>query len=612
MKDDREFSGFSKLLLEKHYKKPTDKSVDDIFARTADNFCYGDYELADRLKFAIANRWFNYSSPPLSNSVKGEWVIDEDATGWKTHKFETDQEIKAMPISCYVQSVPDTLDGQIAAATELSWLSVSGGGVGQSLDMRGITDKSPGAIPYTKTVDSNIMYYHQASTRRGSVAPYLDISHPDIVEFVGIRNPTGGDINRKALNVNIGVNITDDFIKAVDEGAIWTLRCPHTNSSQGEVDARELWQSIMETRFKTGEPYLHYIDESNRHLPQSIKDLGLSVKASNICCEIISYQDALHTTVCCLSSLNLEYYDEWKDTNLVEDLITFLDNIIEWFIEYAPVQLSKAVRSAKGSRDLGLGTLGWHYYLQKNDIAFESGGVGSASQITDQIYKTIKSRAVAQSQKLAILRGEPEYMKGSGMRNAQLLAIAPNANSAIIIESSPSVELNKANIYNHRTRVGSHIIKNKYLDLIIKDLAESEQIGWYDETWKEIMTAEGSIQGNAKFTEHQQKVYKTANETDMRYVIDQARIRQKYLCQSQSINLFFNEGVSRKYVNDVHRRAFSSDLSLPGVPMKTLYYCRATKQAKVENVSGTVARVKLHDYETQSTDSQESCLSCEG
>jgi len=253
----KEFTDFAQTLLKKHYSQSTDTSISDIFKRAINNFCYGDFELAERLQYYIDNKWFNFSSPPLSNSVEGEWVLkDVDAwQGWKTHEFRTEHEIKAMPISCFIQEIPDTLQGQIDAADELAWLSVSGGGVGQAISIRGITDKSPGAIPYLKTVDSNIMYYRQGSTRRGSVASYLNISHPDIIEFLGVRNPTGGDINRKCHNINIGVNITDDFINAKDNDLDWNLRCPKTNEITSTHKARYIWQEILETRFKTGEPY---------------------------------------------------------------------------------------------------------------------------------------------------------------------------------------------------------------------------------------------------------------------------------------------------------------------------------------------------------------------
>lgn len=604
---DDKMSKFSRTLLSKHYLINNETSPQQMFARSAENFCYGDYELAQRIYDYVSKGWANFSSPISSNSVAGKWKDGEFISKLK-------KKSKAMPISCFVQYVPDTIDGQIESAKELSWLSISGGGVGQVLGMRGITDKSPGAIPYFKTADSNIMYYHQAGTRRGSISGNLPISHPDIQEFIGVRNPTGGDINRKCLNSNICVTISDKFIHAYENDLEWNLICPNTKKTTETVSARDLWQTILETRFKTGEPYIHNIDESNRHFPKSMKSLGFNVKGTNICSEIVLLQDEDHTSVCCLSSLNLEYYDEWKDSTIVEDFTRFLDNVIQWFIDYAPPQLYKAIKAAKGSRDLGIGAMGWHYYLMKNNIPFESGGIGSAAQLSNTIFKNIKEHALSESRKLAKERGEPEYMKGTGLRNGHLLAIAPNANSGIILDTSASTELIKANIYTQRTRVGSHTIKNKYLGLVLQELSLSEKNPeqWLIDQWQDILMNDGSVQHLDYLTDHQKKVFKTANEVDQRYVIDQARIRQPHICQAQSTNLFFKAGVSKKYVNDVHKRAFSSDKSLPGGPLKTLYYCRTTKESKVEKVSGSIVRNELKDYETQSINNEtETCLSCE-
>lgn len=612
----KDFTPFAQTLLKKHYSKPTDDSIQDIFTRAINNFCFGDEELAKRLQEYSDKKWFNFSSPPLSNAVQGKWVPLDNPVNWKTHEFVTNEKIKAMPISCYIQAIPDTLEGQINAATELSWLSCSGGGVGQALGIRAITSKSPGPIPYLKTVDSNIIYYKQGEIRRGSTAAYLDISHPDIVEFIGIRNPTGGDINRKCHNINIGVNITDDFIEACDKDLPWALICPHSKKVYTIVRARDLWQEILETRFKTGEPYIHYIDQSNRKYKEFLKTNQYVIKASNICCEILSHHDDSNTTVCCLSSTNLEYYDEWKDTQLIADCVTLLDNILEWFIMYAPKELSKAINFSKGFRDIGIGVMGWHYYLQKNNIAVESGGVGSATQLSNIIFKDIKQKALKQSEYLATIRGEPDYLPGIGRRNAQLLAIAPTANNALIVDTSPSIELMSANIITQRTRVGSHIIKNKYLDILLKQKSQEQENPeeWYNEQWNSIVKDDGSVQNLDCLTEHEKKVYKTASEVDQRYIIDQARIRQQYVCQSQSLNLFFNAGVSKKYVNDVHRRAFSNDPLLPGEPLKTLYYCRTSKEHKVHQVSGTLIRNKLSDYESQQLNTVEDaeCLSCQG
>jgi len=329
------------------------------------------------------------------------------------------------------------------------------------------------------------------------------------------------------------------------------------------------------------------------------------------CSEIVLPVNDERTAVCCLSSLNVEHFDSWKDTTIVEDFVTFLDNVLQWFIDNAPDGLEKAVFSASHSRDLGLGMMGWHYYLMKKKIPFESGGFNSACSWSSIITKHIKDRATKQSRVLAELRGEPEDLIGSGMRNAHILSIAPNANSSIICNTSASIEPIKANIYSHRIRTGTHIIKNQYLDDLLKAKCVyfDETPDWVEKQWKRIMNDNGSIANIDYFTDDEKKLFRTANEIDMMYVIEQARIRQEYICQAQSLNLYFNEGVSRKYVNEVHMYAFSSHGS--GVPLKTLYYCRASKSAKVENVSGKVVRNNLDSYSEQDESKKyEECIAC--
>lgn len=621
---DENYGEFASELLRKHYLNDYETSPQQAFARASTNFCYGDYDLAQRIYGYVSKQWACFASPIISNAIEGEWQgkvgawnDTPDHVHIRKSMFVTDKQVKAMPISCFLPVVPDTLRGQILAAEELATLSTLGGGVGMYLGLRGITDKSPGAIPYLKTMDSNILYYHQAGTRRGSVAGYLDITHPDLIEFIGARTPSGGDINRKSFNSHIAVNITDAFLDACDNNLPWDLIDPYSKNVTATVNAREVWQQIIETRFKTGEPYIHYVDESNRRMHPSLAKNGLKINASNLCTEIIiptraetynvsgqSNQDGL-TAVCCLSSLNAEYYDEWKDTTIVEDFTRFLDNVLQWFIDYAPESISKAVRSAKGGRDIGLGLMGWHNYLMKHNIAFESGGVGSSMQHAYQIAKNNYTKAVSESEKMAAERGEPLFLKGSSRRNATVIAIAPNANSSIIALTSASVEPIKANIYTHRTRIGSYVIKNKYLDQLIK----SKDCD-YDKTWREITANGGSIQNiDGIFTDHEKNVFKVGDEIDMRYVIDQARIRQEFIDQASSINLFYKEGVSKRTLNQHHRRAFSRDESLPGHPLKTLYYLRAEKKAKLENVSGKIIRDALKDYESQATDNE--CIACQ-
>jgi ribonucleoside-diphosphate reductase alpha chain len=615
---DLSYGEFPLELLKKHYLRPGETSPQYSFARTATNFCYGDYEFAQRMYDYISNQDACFSSPEISNAVSGTWTkkIDKwdysaESVADRKNAFKTDDNIRAMPISCFITMVPDNLNGQIEAAKELALLSTIGGGVGQYLGMRGVTEKSPGGIPYLKTMDSNILYYHQAGTRRGTVAGYLDVTHPDLIEFIGVRVPSGGtDLNRKSFNVHNAVNITDAFLDSVQEDKEWDLIDPFSKKVTYTSSAREIWQQLLETRFLTGEPYLHYIDESNRRLHPALKERGFTIKGSNICSEIILHIDELHSAICCLMSLNGERFDHWQYTKIVEDCTRFLDNVLQWYIDYAPEALHKTVRSARTSRDIGLGFMGWHNFLMKNKIPFESGGVNSAAQWAYKISKLIDERSLEESKRLATERGEPEYLVGHGVRNAHRIAYAPNANSSIICQTSASIEAIRANIYVHRTRVGSYTVKNKYLDEDLQIIAKEKNLDT-DVIWNQILANSGSIQGmDDIFTEEQQKLYKTATEIDQRYVIDQARIRQEWIDQACSVNLYLTEGVSRRELNQIHLRAFSKDPSLPGRPLKTLYYLRANKKAKVENISGKIQRVALKDYESQEVDKDE-CLACQ-
>jgi ribonucleoside-diphosphate reductase alpha chain len=614
---DSKYDEFPMELLKKHYLKPNEPSPQYAFARAATNFCYGDYEFAQRMYGYVSDQLACFSSPIISNSVAGTW--SEKVENWnytqedverRKGAFTTTENIRAMPISCFITMIPDSLSGQIEAAKELAHLSTVGGGVGQYLGMRGITEKSPGAIPYLKTMDSNILYYHQAGTRRGTVAGYLDITHPDLIEFLGSRVPSGGsDLNRKAFNVNNAVNITYEFLDAVAQDSDWNLIDPYSKVVVHTVKARELWHEILETRFLTGEPYIHNVDESNERLHPALKAKGFSVKASNICTEITLIIDELHTAICCLLSINGEKFDEWKDTQIIEDCTRFLDNVLQWFIDYAQPELHKAVRSARNSRDIGLGFMGWHNFLMKKKIPFESGGVGSAAQWAYQISKLIDDRSLEASKQLAAERGEPEYLVGYGVRNAHRIAYAPNANSSIICQTSASIEAIRANIYVHRTRIGSYTVKNKFLEEDIIRIAAEKNLNVND-IWLSILQNNGSIQGmDDVFTPEEQKLYKIATEIDQRYVIDQARIRQEFIDQACSVNVYLNEGVSRRELNQIHLRAFSREPELPGKPLKTLYYLRANKNSTFETVSGKIQRTALKDYESQEVDKTE-CTSC--
>lgn len=553
---DKQIGDQAYKLLKEYYMKPDEDSPQEAYERACLAYSFGDLDLAQRLYSYVSRGWMMFASPVLSN-----------APG-------PGQTWKSLPISCFLNYVPDTVEGLINHTSETRWLSVKGGGVGGHWsDVRSVTDVSPGPIPFLKTVDADMTAYRQGKTRKGSYAAYMDVSHPDIEEFLIMRTPTGGDPNRKCLNLHIAINITDDFMERVTGGSEWELKDPHTGKVAKTLPARELWQRIIETRFRTGEPYLNFIDEANRHLPESQKKLGLKIHGSNLCNEIHLATDENRTAVCCLSSLNLEMFDEWKHTPIVQDMIRMLDNVLQCFIDHCPECLGRAKFSAERERSLGLGTLGFHSYLQRRGVPFES---AIASSINRKIFKLIKERAVEESRKLALERGEPEDMRGTGLRNAHLLAVAPNANSAIIVGASPSIEPWKSNAYSHRTRAGTHLVKNKYLEILLETLEKNT-----DEVWQSIILNQGSVQHLDFLTEDQRGVFKTAFEIDQRYIVEHAASRQPYICQGQSVNLFFPSGSPRNYVNDVHIRAWRAKL-------KGLYYLRSSAERTAEKVSNSV------------------------
>jgi len=568
---DENFSAQALKLLTDYYMLPDETSPQEAFARAALAYCEGDYEFAQRIYDYSSNRWFMFASPVLSNAP---------APG-------TDP--KGMPISCFLTYVGDDLDSLIGHNSEVAWLSVKGGGVGGHWsDVRGISDKAPGPIPFMKVVDSGMTAWKQGRTRKGSYAAYLDVSHPDIIEFINFKVPTG-DTNRKCFNLFNAVNITDEFMEAVEHGTEWQLRDPHEGDVRDSIPARDLWERILEARFRTGSPYLHFIDESNRKLPESQRESGLRVMGSNLCSEITLPTNRDRTAVCCLSSVNLEKYDEWKGSSMVGDVVRLLDNVLEFFIRHAPKELSKAVYSAKRERSIGLGAMGWHGYLQKNQIPWNSISAKFANQ---RIFADIHAQAHEESLRIGKEKGEAPDMAGTGRRNAHLLAIAPNANSSIICGCSASIEPTKSNAYTHRTRAGAHLVKNPYLEEVLDAVGKNDQ-----ETWKSIVNAQGSVQHVEFLSEEQRDVFKTAYEIDQGAVVDHAADRQPYVCQAQSVNLFFPAGSPASYVNSVHLRAWKSKL-------KSLYYLRTDAGIEADKVGVAVERVALQDAEE--------CLSCHG
>lgn len=592
---------FSKTLLDDFYKRE-DETISQALSRPAVAYCYGDYELAQRIYDYVYAGYFMYASPVLSNATKGMWAEHPEldfVEPWQRHLFYPQEKQQGQPISCFAFDVGDTTKDQVDVVAELANLSLSGGGTGAHMSIRAIGGKAPGPIPYMKVMDSAIGYFRQGKTRKGAIAAYQRVDHPDIIEHIRFRKP-GGDTKRRSDNrqqFHNAVNLTDKFIEAVINDTTYDLVCPHGGDVRETLRARDVWEEILETRALTGEPYLLKIDLANQLMPQTQKDLGLTIKGSNLCSEILLPTDDLRTFVCCLSSLNIEKFEEWKDTTIVEDLIRFLDNVLQSFIENAPDSLHKAKYSAERERAVGLGTLGWHGYLQSKGVPFESGGFNSALQHTAIVYGLIAKRAEAASRQLAAERGEPEDMKGTGLRNSRVTAIAPNANSADLLDTSPSIEPYFRNVFLKSTRAGNFRVKNRHLQKVLQKYEMDT-----DDVWDSIQANEGSVSKLEFLTDDEKATFKTSMEIDMHWVIEQADMRAETLgpmFQSQSLNVFFPFGSSRKYVNSVHMKFLKSK------HITTMYYYRSEREGNADNAKA-IERKALVDW------TGEECKACEG
>lgn len=584
---------FTKETLKDRYLWEGETHAQQAFARSsifgATYQGYTDFNLAQRLYEYSSNSWFGFSTPILSNGGTS----------------------RGLPISCFLNYVPDSRDGLSAHYDENIWLASGGGGIGGfwgSVRSNGVDtsngSRSTGSIPFMHVVDSQMLAFNQGVTRRGSYAAYLNISHPEIEEFIGMRKTTGGDLNRKCLNLHNAVNITNGFLEAVANDDDWRLIDPKTNTAVKIVSARDLWFQLIHTRMETGEPYIVNIDNCNAALPEEQKKLGLEIKQSNLCSEITLPTNEERTAVCCLSSVNLEYFDEWSTVDeFIPDLITMLDNVLEHFIDSVKDTggYSKAAYSAMRERSVGLGAMGFHSYLQKNSIPFES---MYASSFNHRAFTLIKDRALTATRKLGEERGEAPDMKGSGKRNAHLLAIAPNASSSIICGgASPSVEPFRANVYTHKTLTGSFRVRNKYLsDILLKLIPGAKK---REEVWKDIEAHNGSVQHLDILDDDIKEIFKTAPEINQIWIIEHAKMRQEHICQSQSINLFFKPPAIEseqeihddflQYVHDVHWAGAHQ--------LKSLYYLRSDSARETENVNIKIPRINLEESE---------CLSCEG
>lgn len=573
---------FGLATLRDRYMTDEETSPQQAFARAACAYA-SDEEHAQRLYDYASKLWFMFSTPILSNG------------GTK----------RGMPISCFLNFVPDSRGGLTDHYAENAWLSSMGGGIGGywgAVRTNGVStsggSKSSGAIPFMKVVDSEVLAFAQGVTRRASYAAYLDISHPEIEEFLELRKPTGGDANRKCTNLHHGVNLSDAFMRIIEgctNGTLkddsWDLIDPHTKKAVKTVSARELWQRLLEIRVQQGEPYLHFIDTSNRFLPEAQKALGLRVTQSNLCSEITLPTDEERTAVCCLSSVNLERWDEWRtNPKFIPDLVEMLDNVLTYFIESAPKALSKAVYSAMRERSIGIGAMGFHALLQSKHLSFES---PMAVGLNRRIFSHIKEAALAHSKLLASTRGEAPDAQGTGVRNMHLLSIAPNASSSIICGgTSPSIEPFRANAYTQKTKTGTFLVKNGYLEKLLETKGQNTP-----EVWSSIIINRGSVQHLECLDEYEKDVFKTALEIDQRWLVDHAADRQQYVCQAQSVNLFLPADVSIPELHYLHLRAWKKGL-------KSLYYLRSEAVKRAENVSLKITREALKDYE--------GCLSCEG
>jgi ribonucleoside-diphosphate reductase alpha chain len=585
LEKDKLFDELGIKRLQESYMKDDETSPQQRFAFVSKSFG-SNPEHAQRLYDYASNHWLSYSTPILSfgRSKRG------------------------MPISCFLNYIEDTAEGLVENLSETNWLSMYGGGVGIGFGIRSADDKSTGVMPHLKIYDASSLAYRQGRTRRGSYAAYLDISHPDIIPFLEMRKPTG-DQNVRCLNLHHGINITDDFMSLIEKCMLdpeaddsWQLRDPHSGEAREVVSAKHLWQQILEMRMHTGEPYIHYIDTSNRMLPQFLKDKGLKVHQSNLCSEIILPTNEQRTAVCCLSSLNLEHYDEWKDhPTFLRDVAEMLDNVLQYFIDNAPSTIQRAKYSASRERSIGVGALGFHAYLQRKGVAFE----GVMAKVTNnQMFKQIRRGLDEANISLGKERGEAPDAVGSGQRFSHLMAIAPNASSSIIMgNTSPSIEPYRANAYRQDTLSGAFLNKNRWLDIIIKGLTQTEEE--YNDIWSSIIANDGSVQHLNILDENQKAVFKTSMEIDQRWVIELAADRQMYIDQAQSLNLFFRPDAHIKYIHAIHFMAWKKGV-------KTLYYCRSEKLAKADKVSKKIERQVIKELDMIQVAQGNDCIACEG
>ena len=591
---DSNLTDFGRATLTDRYLGQNE-SFQDLFARVAS--VYADDNLhAQRLYNYISNLWFMPATPVLSNGGTE----------------------RGLPISCFLNEAGDSLEGILGLWSENVWLAARGGGIGSYWgNLRSIGEKigkvgkTSGIIPFIKVMDSLTLAISQGSLRRGSAACYLPIDHPEIEEFIEMRRPTGGDVNRRSLNLHHGVLVSDDFMRAVETDGQWALRSPKDGTVQSTMPARNLWIRLLTARVETGEPYIVFIDTVNRQIPQHHKLAGLKVKTSNLCSEItlptgIDNTGKERTAVCCLSSLNIETYDEWKDdTMFIEDVMRFLDNVMSDFINRAPDSFNNAKYSAARERSVGLGVMGLHSFFQQKNIPFGS----VMSKVWNQkIFKHIQEKADQASVKLAEERGSCPDAEEYGIKErfSNKTAIAPTASISVICGgASPGIEPIAANSYTHKTLSGSFNVRNKYLAKILEKHGKND-----DETWSSITTNQGSVSHLDFLTDIEKDTFKTAFEIDQRWIVELGADRTPNISQAQSINVFVPADIHKKDLHQIHFQAWKKGL-------KSLYYCRSKSIQRAENVNtGSSTDVTKNVYKANKESNNEEnkyeeCLSCQ-
>jgi ribonucleoside-diphosphate reductase alpha chain len=581
---DALFDSLGLQRLKESYMKDDEQSPQERFAFVSEAFG-SNPEHAQRLYEYSSKHWLSYSTPILSfgRSKRG------------------------LPISCFLNYMDDSAEGLVNNLSETNWLSMLGGGVGVHLGIRNSDDKSTGVMPHLKMYDASSLAYRQGRTRRGSYAAFLDVSHPDIIQFLEMRKPTG-DQNMRTLNLNHGVNISDAFMEVIercmkdgDASDDWELINPANGEVVEVVSAKYLWQKILDLRMQTGEPYLIFIDTANRALPSWLDDKGLQINGSNLCTEIFLPTSADRTAVCCLSSLNLEYYDDWKDDKqFIPDVMEMLDNVLDYFLSNAPDHIRRAVHSASNERSVGLGTLGFHAYLQKNNMAID----GVMAKLTNRdIFKHISEECKRADNILFLKRGACPDAAWSGIdrRFSHHMAVAPNASSSLIMgNTSPSIEPYRANVFRQDTLSGAHIYRNRFLTKRLAELGMDD-----DDTWASIIANDGSVQ-HLDVPEDVKEVFKTAMEIDQRWLVELAADRQEFIDQGQSVNLFFRPDTTIAYLHAVHFMAWKMGL-------KSLYYLRSDKVRKADKVGAQIKRQRIEEtIDMTAIANGETCLACEG